>query len=500
MKKLLSMMLVLLFFIVLYGCAEKTTTKIVTLEYYEMTKTITIGQIPLEANDLISMISLGGTHSIALSSKGRVFSWGNNAKGQLGDGTSTRKLTPVEITNQFDLAEDEVISFITLGERHSAALTSKGRLFTWGWNFYGRLGNGTTTSSLFPIDITSHFNLHSNEVITEVSLGVSHSSAITSEGRVFTWGDNAGGQLGDGTLSNKSSPMDITAKLNLSSGEKAISISLGYVHSAVLTTEGRVFTWGNNTYGQLGNGTNNIQVNPVDITTHFSLSTGEKIKSINLGEYHGIAVTSNNRVFTWGNNLKGQLGDGSNVNQSTPTEITNQFNLTTNETIELMSLGISHSIVVTSEERVFAWGDNSNGQLGDGTNVNQSSPKDITSQFNLVSQEKFRLLSLGESHSTLLTTYGKIIIWGDNVDGKLGDNTTSDTLTPLEITFINTSPTLLKSENLNLNEVFYLYTPEMEGFIFEGWFEDQGLSIPFGSTVLNPTSNLSLYGEWILED
>lgn len=500
MKKILFMTLLLLYVFILISCTQNTTEKLITIDYYEITKTVTIGQIPLEENDLIAMVDLGGTHSIALSSSGRVFSWGYNNKGQLGDGTTIRTLTPVEITQQFSLEQDDKIISVALGDMHSAALSSKGRLFTWGWNFYGRLGDGTTTNRFVPTEITSLFNLNSDEVITKVALGVSCSAAITSEGRLFTWGENASGQLGDGTISNKSTPVDITEKFELEGDEKIIDASIGYVHMGALTSKGRLSAWGNNAYGQLGNGTNNLQVNPIEITSFMDLNTAETPVSIHLGAYHTMVVTSDDRVFTWGNNTKGQLGNETLTNMTSPVDITDKLMLGTNEHIVLSSSGDSYSILVTSVGRVFSWGENTNGQLGDGLNVNLSSPKDITSQFNLESNEAFRLLSTGESHSTLLTTYGKIIIWGDNENGKLGDNTTTDTLTPLEITLISNSQTLLKSESISLNTTYVLYDPEKEGFEFDGWYIDAGLEDPFSSTAMSPSANLLLYGEWVIQD
>ena len=500
MKKILFMTFLLLNILLLFSCTQNTTGKLITIDYYEITKTVTIGQISLDENDLISMVDLGGTHSIALSANGRVFLWGNNNKGQLGDGTTVRTLTPIEITQQFSLAEDDIIKSVSLGDMHSAALSSKGRLFTWGWNFYGRLGDGTTTNRFVPTEITSLFSLNNEEIITKVVLGVSSSAAITSEGRIFTWGENASGQLGDGTISNKSTPVDITEKFTLDEDEKVVDVSLGYVHMGALTSKGRLFTWGNNTYGQLGNGTNNLQINPTEITSYLNLNSSETLISVRLGGYHTMVVTSDDRVFTWGNNTKGQLGNETFTNTNSPVDITDKFILGLNEHIVLSSSGYRYSIAVTSEGRVFSWGENLNGQLGDGLNANLSSPKDITSQFNLVSNEAFRLLSTGEAHSSLLTTYGKIIIWGDNENGKLGDNTTTDTLTPLEITLISNSQTLLKSESISLNTSYILYEPEKDGFAFDGWYIDAGLINPFLTTGMTPIANLSLYGEWVIGD
>lgn len=500
MKKVLFMTLLLLNIFILIGCTQTTTEKFISIDYYEITKTVTLGQITLDENDLIASIALGGTHSIALSSQGRVFTWGNNTKGQLGDGTTERNLLPVEITHQFSLTEDDYIQFVTLGDMHSAALSSKGRLFTWGWNFNGRLGDGTTTSRFVPTEITSIFNLENGELITKVALSVSSSAAVTSNGRVFTWGENASGQLGDGTIYNKSTPVDITSQFNLTGNDKVIDISLGQVHSAALTASGSLFTWGSNTYGQLGNGTNNLHITPIDMTNFFNLNSSEVITSISLGGNHSMAITSENRIFTWGNNVRGQIGNGTFTNVNLPTNITQQFAFEANEGVQLSSSGRNFGMIITTLGRVFSWGENTNGQLGDGLDINLSTPKDVTTQFNLVSLEENLLLSTGESHSTILTTYGKIIIWGDNENGKFGDNTTTDSYSPLEITLINTTQTLLKNETVSLSSSFILYSPELEGYAFDGWYTDSSLITKFNASGIVPISDLTLYGEWIIED
>ena len=130
-------------------------------------------------------------------------------------------------TAEFNLAVGEIIISISTGEFHSAALTSEGRLFTWGRNAFGQLGDGTTIDKHVPTDITNKFNLATGETITSFSLGFHHSLALTSAGRIFTWGNNSSGQLGDGTTVDKNVPTDITSQFNLVVGESILSASLG---------------------------------------------------------------------------------------------------------------------------------------------------------------------------------------------------------------------------------------------------------------------------------
>jgi alpha-tubulin suppressor-like RCC1 family protein len=381
-------------------------------------------------------VEIGSNHSAAIDSEGNIFTWGYNYYGQLGDGTSTNRTTPTEITNQFGLVAGETITSVSLGGSHSAAITSKGRIFTWGNNEFGQLGDGTSTSKNIPTEITSFFNLNITEKISSISIGYSYSSAITSEGRIFTWGVNYSSVLGDGTTTHRYVPTDITNQFSLNTEEVIINVFFGSSHSGAITSQGRVFTWGLNNLGQLGVGESDYDShpNPIEITNQFPLSEGELITEISLGVDHSSAITSEGRVFTWGYNSYGQLGDGTTTQRNIPTEITNQFVLLTGETVRSIFLGSEHSLAMSSYGRIYVWGRNSSGQLGDGTTTDRNIPKEITSHFYLDAEEVIKSISMGFSYSSGITSDGKIFTWGSNRQGQLGDGTTTERNTPTEIT------------------------------------------------------------------
>jgi uncharacterized repeat protein (TIGR02543 family) len=378
--------------------------------------------------------SSSAEHSTTLTSTGRVFMWGYNSNSQLGDGTTTNRNVPIEITPSFSLASGDKITSLSLGWRHSSALTSTGRVFMWGWNRDCQLGDGTDTDKNVPTEITSNFSLASNDKIIALSLGVQHSSALSAMGRVFMWGYNVAGQLGDGTSTTRSIPTEITTGFSLFAGETIISISLSIDHSSALTSTGRVFMWGWNKDGQLGDGTSITRNVPTEITSNFSLPIGEKILSLSMGSSHSSAFTSTGRVFMWGYNQFGQLGNGMNVNRNLPTEITSNFSFSESEKIISLSLGSTHSSALTSTGRVFIWGSNEYGKLGDGTNTDKNVPTEITSSFSLIAGEKIISLSLGWYHSLALTSTARVYAWGANWNNSLGDGTSSNRNVPTEIT------------------------------------------------------------------
>jgi uncharacterized repeat protein (TIGR02543 family) len=383
--------------------------------------------------ELVSSSS-SASHSTTLTSTGRVFMWGANGSGQLGDGTTTDKEVPTEITSNFSLATGEKVMSLSLGYTHSSALTSTGRVFMWGGNGSGQLGDGTTTDKNVPTEITSNFSLRPNDKIIGLSLGGVYSSALSAMGRVFVWGWNELGYLGDGTSTSRSIPTEITTGFSLFVGETIISLSKGSTHASALTSTGRVFMWGDNQYGYLGDGTSITRNVPTEITSNFSLSTGEKIISLSLGSTHSSALTSTGRVFMWGWNEFGQLGNGMNVNRNLPTEITSNFSLATGEKVMSLSLGYTHSSALTSTGRVFMWGGNGSGQLGDGTTTDKNVPTEITSNFSLRPNDKIIGLSLGGVYSSALSAMGRVFVWGWNELGYLGDGTSTSRSIPTEIT------------------------------------------------------------------
>ncbi len=454
----------------------------------------TVSSIPLQIGDTISQIESFANHSSAISSEGRVFTWGKNSDGRLGDGTITQREKPIEITSQFELNEGETIVQISLGFLHSSALSSDGRVFTWGDNNNGQLGDGTKIYKYTPTDITSQFVLGAGEKITQIELGEYHSSAITSSGRLFMWGKNDYGQLGDGSTTERLVPTEITSQFDLNEGDAISSITLGRYYSLAITSEGRVFTWGGNYYGVLGDGTTIEKHVPTEITSFFAFNPEETVIKIASSFYHSSAITSEGRVFMWGYNFYGQCGDGTTINKHVPTEIESNFDLIEGETVIQLSLGgNSYSIARTSKRRVFVWGYNEYGQLGDGTTIDKHIPTEITSNFDLNDNETITQVSLGENHSIVMTSNGRILTWGSNTFGQLGIGTTIWKSSPSVVQIF--VPKMVETIMYDYNESIE-YVPTRVGSIFLGWYIDENLTIPYTSTTM-PAEDLILYGRWI---
>jgi alpha-tubulin suppressor-like RCC1 family protein len=360
-----------------------------------------------------SRIACGFHHSLALTTDGKVYAWGHNYYGQLGLGNSgvgTNKYSPNRIPNLSN------VSGIAAGEYYSLALTNDGKVYAWGYNGYGQLGLGNTTNQSSPVHVSSLSNVAGIAANTEnnSSTGASHSLAFTNDGKVYSWGSNSTGQLGLGNNTDQSRPVHVSSLSNVS------GITAGGNHSFALTNDGKVYAWGDNGGGQLGLG-NRVERN---IPAH--VSSLSNVSGIAAGEYHSLAFTNNGNVYAWGYNGYGQLGLGNTTDQYSPVHVSSLSNVS-----GIAAGGHSHSLAFTTDGKVYAWGWNESGQLGLGYDSLYNyikSPVYVSRLSNVTG------IAAGEYHSLALTNDGKVYAWGANRYGQLGLGNTSGENTPALIT------------------------------------------------------------------
>lgn len=227
---------------------------------------------------------------------------GGNNWGQLGNGTTTYSSTPVDVAG----LTSGVVA-ISAGDEQTCALTTAGGVKCWGGNEYGQLGNGMTHSSTTPVDVSGL-----STGVAAISAGDGHTCAVTTGGGAKCWGYNVAGQLGDGTRTDSSIPVDVSG---LSSGIAAISA--GFEQTCAVTTTGGAKCWGDNGFGELGDGTTTERFTPVDVS---GLSSG--VAAISAGDMeHTCAMTTAGGAKCWGYNYQGQLGDGTWTNSSIPVDV-----------------------------------------------------------------------------------------------------------------------------------------------------------------------------------
>lgn len=297
---------------------------------------------------------------------------------------------------------------ISAGENDNCVLMEAGGVKCWGYNYYGQLGDGTRIDKLTPVDVAG---LGSG--VAAISTGYKHTCALTSLGGVKCWGDNTSGQLGvgDTTMVLSSVPVNVSGLL---SGVSAISA--GGSHACALTTTNGVKCWGDNSFGQLGDGTAVNKFAPVNVA---GLSNG--ISAIRAGGSHTCAVTTGSGLLCWGRNDYGQLGDGTTIGRRSPVNVAGLA-----AGVGWVSAGLRHTCVLMQTGEARCWGFNFYGQLGDGTTSTRLAPVSVS-----VLSDGLGSIQVGFLHTCALLQTGGVRCWGNNDYGQLGNNTTSSSSTPV---------------------------------------------------------------------
>ena len=349
-------------------------------------------------------ITAANMHSCAVTSTGAAKCWGYNAYGQLGNNTQTNSNIPVDVSG---LSSE--VTAITAGDYHTCALLSTGGVKCWGYGQDGELGDGTTTlRSSVPVDVSG---LSSG--VTAIAAGAYHTCALLSSGGVKCWGMNPYGQLGNNTQTNSNIPVDVSG---LSS--EVAAITAGGEHSCALLSTGGVTCWGDNHKGELGDGTTTDSRTPVTVSGLTS-----PVTAITAGGEHTCALLSSGGVMCWGYNVFGGLGDGTTIDRPAPVNVTG---LTSGVTA--ISAGGSHTCALLSTGAATCWGYNHVGELGDGTTTHSRTPVTVSGLTSPVTA-----ITTGSSHSCALLSSGGMKCWGHNSRGGLGDNSTTERHTPVDV-------------------------------------------------------------------
>jgi len=331
------------------------------------------------------------------------YAWGYNSFGPLGDGTETARSSPVSVVGGITNW-----SQVSAGGNHSLGVTSNGIAYGWGYNSSGRLGDGTTTARSSPVSVIGGITNWS-----QVSASANHSLGVTSNGIAYGWGNNGYGRLGDGTTTARSSPVSVIGGIT-----NWAQVSAGGSNSLGVTSNGIAYAWGSNDDGQIGDGTTTNRSSPVSVIGGIT-----NWAQVSASTFHSLGITADGIAYGWGYNGRGRLGDGTTTNRSSPVSVIGGI---TNWA--QVSAGNAHSLGVTSDGIAYAWGYNSIGRLGDGTETDRSSPVSVVGGITNWSQ-----VDAGENHSLGVTSNGIAYGWGYNGNGRLGDGTTTDRSSPVSV-------------------------------------------------------------------
>ena len=497
-----------------------------------------IGGFGSITNKTVVSIACGAYHSIALDSTGQVHSWGFGGGYALGNNTTVTSTIPIAIGSFGSLNNASAVA-ITCGWRHTIVLDSLGNVHAWGYNVYGEIGTnlgvnvgqavpmlvtgyGTLTSTattasalvapLIPnmlqttlnvigdtalsgtttlnnVNVTGSCTLPNNSIastsivggpnngLSNLTLvGVStttlsttniyasgtanfayasvsglnlrqktqtklmngsgggsttggSSYIITPLGQIHAWGQNVFGQLGNGTLTNSSVPIAISSFGSIN-GKTMTSIACGQSHTIAIDSVGHVHTWGWNVQGQLGNNTLTNSTLPIDISANGSI-TGKTIIGIAASVVSSVAIDSLGQVHAWGNNGSGQLGNNTTTNSSIPIAVST-FGSIIGKLIVSIAMAGQTTIALDSTGQVHAWGTNASGQIGNNTTTSSSIPVAIGSFGSLIGKTISSIYS-GQNSTYALDSAGQVHAWGFNNNGQLGNNSTTQSPIPVAI-------------------------------------------------------------------
>ena len=336
---------------------------------------------------------------------GNLFTWGSGNSGQLGNDTATHKSTPVTTS-----AGGTNWKQVSAGGAFTAAIKTDGTLWTWGTGGSGQLGDNTLTTKSTPV---TTFAGGTNW--KQVSVGPNHCAAIKTDGTLWTWGRGLYGALGTNDTTNRRTPVTTFA-----GGTNWKQVSAGGTASAAICTaiktDGTLWTWGRGSEGQLGNNTATDKSTPVT-----TFAGGTNWKQVSAGGKYTAAIKTDGTLWTWGYGDKGQLGDNTTTSQSIPVTT---FAGGTNW--KQVSGGNLHCAAIKTDGTLWTWGYGRSGQLGDNTVTRKSTP--VTT---FAGGTNWKQVSSSSNHTAAIKTDGTLWTWGSNQYGRLGDNTTTNKSTPV---------------------------------------------------------------------
>jgi alpha-tubulin suppressor-like RCC1 family protein len=333
------------------------------------------------------------------------YAWATNTSGQLGDNTTANRSSPVSVVGGFS---DWVSA--SAGGSHSLGVRANGSLWGWGDNFFGQLGDNTASGRNSPVSVVGGFTDW-----VSASAGGSHSLGVRANGTLWAWGINGNGQLGDATITSRRSPVSVVGGFT---DWVFASAGVSGQHSLGIRANGTLWAWGSNANGRLGDGTTTDRSSPVSVVGGFT-----DWVSVSAGRYHSLGVRANGSLWGWSRNTNGQLGDNSITDRSSPVSVIGGFT----DWVQA-SAGTSHSLGVRANGTLWAWGLNTYGQIGDNTATSQRSPVSVVGGFTDWVQA-----SAGSRHSLGVRANGTLWAWGRNTEGQLGDNTTTSRSSPVSV-------------------------------------------------------------------
>ena len=372
-------------------------------------------------------VATGGSHTCALTGNGEVWCWGANDQGQLGGQTVAMSAVPLLVEGLGTATQ------LSAGSDHSCVVTVTGGVRCWGRNDFGQLGNGVFRGSAQPSDVCEPASVSGLDIalrdagsgscepmsgVVGLSVGGAHACVVVSTGSVRCWGINQDGELGDGSLEARNVPVIVGGL-----ARDATEVTSGHFHTCALLETGAMQCWGFNATGQLGDGTTTLSVTPVDV-----LGLPGPVVSMSAGGVQTCALTSRGELLCWGGNADGQVGDGSLINRRLPTAVAGL-----DAGVRAVAAGWKHTCAILADEGMACWGQNDRGQLGNGSLLDSGIPLQVTRLPKALLLDVGGIRSGNVSHSCAFARGGGLHCWGANVEGQLGIGTLTNAGVPVAV-------------------------------------------------------------------
>ena len=366
-----------------------------------------------------NIIAAGEAHTCVVTGGGAVQCWGANRYGQLGDGSTINSSAAVAVVG----LSSGVVS-IAAGGSSTCAMTGTGNVWCWGDNATGQIGNGALTNSTVPVEVLNSSGSAPLGDVVGISVGQEHACAVTGAGSALCWGDNSKGELGGG-ISGASSSLPVTVT-GFSSA--VATIAAGSDFTCAVTTAEQALCWGEGSFGQLGDGNAAVATAPSLVLNSNGTAPLSDVMAISAGFDNACAIANLGTAWCWGANNAGQLGNGSNATQSNlPVALLEANGLPLSNNVVAIGAGHDEECAVTWLGTALCWGQNAQGQVGNGSAANSNIPAAVSSL-----SSGAAAIAAGSQHACAVTVRGATLCWGANLDGQLGSARSTSSSVPLE--------------------------------------------------------------------
>ena len=380
-------------------------------------------------------VSSGGSHSCGVSSDNKAYCWGTDSNGQMGNGDITGyQPTPGAVDTSGVLSGKTVIKVVT-GNNHACALSSEGLAYCWGRGVEGQLGSvGFISSSAVPVAVDMGGSL-AGKTFIDITSGVHHTCAISSDYKAYCWGYDFDGELGNssGIVGNVDYPYAVDTSGALA-GKTILSIAAGAYHTCAIASDNQAYCWGSDSNGQIGNGaTTGDQGSPVAVVTSGVLS-GKTITSLSSGGNHTCSIASDNLAYCWGVDVNGELGNGATTGDQVNPVAVDTSGVLSGKTVMSISAAYAHTCVVSSDYQTYCWGIDSVGQLGNDTSLTSQASPAVVNIGGTLFGKTILSISAGTTHTCVIASDNLPYCWGNDGSGQLGNGaTTGDQVSPVAV-------------------------------------------------------------------